>query len=157
MDENTIEMNRQGMTTASHTPTTISFVSKYRKPLFWMTLIILMCATWYFSRMIETRGTDTASIFLGGHGINTVISLYSTKADPNNISIRRGDSVEFVVRDISRHDIAERRTSGQRGDARIASGEFSVDESYSLQFNTSGTFSFYDRLNQDISIDIEVR
>jgi len=157
MDENTVEMNRQDTSTISQAPKATSFVSKYKKVLFWIAIILLMCITWYFSQSIQTRGTDNASVFLSGHGVNTIISLYADHADPKMVSVRRGDSVEFTVKDASRHDIAERRNGDKKGDARIASGEFGSDESYSLQFNTSGMFSFYDRMNQDISIEIEVR
>jgi plastocyanin len=116
-----------------------------------------MCITWYFSRSLETRGTDSASVFLSGSSVVEIVGLYAGKADPTTVSIKAGDSVEFLVKDDSRHYIAERRSESRRGDARISSGEFGPGESYSIQFNTPGSFSFYDRMNQDISIDIEVR
>jgi plastocyanin len=157
MDENTLDTNRQVISTPVSESSVFSLVSKYRKPIFWVMLIILVGATWYFSRSLETRGTNNgASVFFSGQKTENV-GLYTGKALPDKVSIRAGDTVEFVVVDESRHYIAERRSESNRGDARIASGEFGPGESYSVQFNSRGTFSFYDRMNQDISIDIEVR
>lgn len=153
MHENTLDTNRQAGVTDSKD----SFVYRYRKILFWVLLSILMAVTWYFSQSIETRGTDSASVFLSGSSTVDTVELYVGRANPTAVSIQAGDSVEFVVRDESRHYIAERRSSTRHGDARISSGEFGPGESYSIQFNTPGSFSFYDRMNQDISIDIEVR
>jgi hypothetical protein len=153
MDQHTIEMNRR----ASTSQTQDSFIYRYRKVLFWILLIVLMFVTWYFSQSIETRGTDSASIFLSGSSRLEIVELYVEHAVPATVSVRAGDSVEFVVKDGGRHYISERRSSTRHGDARISSGEFGPGESYSIQFNTVGTFSFYDRMNQDISIDIEVR
>lgn len=153
MDQNTLDMNRQ----VSMTPSRDSFFYRYRKVFFWTLLVILMLVTWYFSQSLETRGTGTASVFLSGSSTTDTVELYAGQAIPTTISVKLGDSVEFVVRDESRHYIAERRSSSRHGDARISSGEFGPGESYSVQFNTPGSFSFYDRMNQDISIDIEVR
>jgi len=153
MDQNTIDMNRQASTSQIQD----SFVYRHRKILFWTLLIGLMAITWYFSRSLETRGTGTASVFFSGSEVSHTIPLDSKKVEPISLSIRAGDSVEFVVHDEGLHFIAERKTVSRRGDARISSGEFGPGESYSIQFNTPGSFSFYDRMNQDISIDIEVR
>jgi hypothetical protein len=157
MDENTLNTDRQVVLTQSNQSNVFSFVSKHRKPIFWVMLAMLVGVTGYFSRSLEMRGTDSsASVFFSGQKTE-IIELYADRALPIIVAIRRGDSVEFVVRDESRHHIAERRSESNRGDARIASGEFGPSESYSIQFNSSGMFSFYDRMNQDISIDIEVR
>lgn len=153
MDQNTIDTNRQEIANQRKD----SFVYRHRKIVFWTLIICLMAVTWYFSRSLETRGMNTASVFLSDSEASHTISLDSKKVEPVSISIRAGDSVEFVVHDESLHFIAERKTVSRRGDARISSGEFGPGESYSIQFNTPGSFSFYDRMNQDISIDIEVR
>lgn len=157
MDENTLNPNRQVSSAQSGDSGADSFVYRHRKPFFWSLLVILMLATWYFSRSIETRGTDSASVFFSGSSTVDVIELYSGKADPSVASVRAGSSIEFVVKDDSRHYIAERKSEARRGDARISSGEFGAGESYSIQFNTPGSYSFYDRMNQDISIEVEVR
>ena len=157
MDENTLNANRQGPTIQLGESDGGSFVYRHRKPIFWAILIALMFATWYLSRSIEARRTDSASVFFSGSSVVDIVELYSSKAVPTSVSVRTGDSVEFVVKDDSRHYLAERRSVSRRGDARISSGEFGPGESYSIQFNTPGSFSFYDRMNQDISIEVEVR
>lgn len=157
MDENTFNTDRQVAPVQPTKSSLYLFVSKHRKPIFWVMLIALVGVTAYFSRSLETRdGNNGASVFFSGQKTE-IVGLYTNKSDMGTVSIRTGDSVEFVVRDDSRHYISERRSNTNRGDARIASGEFGPGESYSIQFNSSGTFSFYDRMNQDISVEIEVR
>ena len=157
MNENTFNTDRQVVSVQPKKSSVYLFFSKYRKPIFWFMLIALVGLTAYFSRSLESRsGNNGASVFFSGQKTE-IVGLYSNKSDVGTVSISIGDSVEFVVRDDSRHYISERRSVSNRGDARIASGEFGPGESYSIQFNSSGDFSFYDRMNQDISIDIEVR
>jgi plastocyanin len=60
-----------------------------------------------------------------------------------------------MVKDKSRHNIAEQRQ--ERRDARLESGEIGKDESYSLVFQTTGTYYFYDRMNQDIQATIVIK
>lgn len=153
MHEDTIDTNRQVLMTDSKD----SFFYRYRKFFFWGFLIILMMATWYFSRMLETRSSSTASVFLSGPSSLEIVELYAGQVIPTMVSVKVGDSIEFVVKDDNVHYIAERKTVSRRGDARISSGEFGPGESYSIQFNTPGFFSFYDRMNPDVSIDVEVR
>ena len=157
MEGNTFDTNRQTTSAQINDLNNDSFFYRNRKIIFWVFLIILVGVTWYFSQSIETRSTNTASIFLSGSQKTDIVYLYKDRVEPMSLSVRIGGTVEFVVRDENIHYISERKTVSRRGDARISSGEFGPGESYSVQFNTPGSFSFYDRMNQDISIDIEVR
>lgn len=132
---------------------TSSFFSKHIKTLFWIVFIIIMFMTWYFSKSIEMRGNNSASVFTAS-GIVHEISLYKDKVEPTTLNVRVGEEVLFVVKDSSKHNIAEERK--RKTDARLESGEFSGEESYSLVFQNKGTMSFYDRMNQDIRVTIVI-
>ncbi|MBX4209156.1 hypothetical protein KW799_00440 [Candidatus Parcubacteria bacterium] len=110
--------------------------------------------TYLLSHRIESGISSAASVFLS-RGSSHQISVFADKAEPAAVTARIGDEIVFMVKDDSRHNIAEERT--QRREARLESGEIGKDESYSLVFQSSGAFSFYDRLNQDIHVAITIR
>ncbi|HEU5114299.1 MAG TPA: hypothetical protein VFT82_00870 [Candidatus Paceibacterota bacterium] len=120
----------------------------------WALFALASFGTYALSHQIKFRFENEAAAFLST-GSSHEIDLYAGKADPTEIDIRRGDQVVFVVKDSSRHDITEERTD--RRDARLESGEIRKDESYTLVFTQSGTYSFYDRLDQDIRVTVRIR
>jgi plastocyanin len=130
-----------------------SFFSRHIKTFFWIVFIIIMFVTWYFSKSIEMRGNNSASVFTSS-GVVHEISLYKDRAETTMLNIRVGEEVLFVVKDASNHNIAEERK--RKTDARLESGEFSEGESYSLVFQNKGSMSFYDRLNQDIRVTVVI-
>ncbi len=134
----------------------VSWLFRYRKVLFWLFLACLMAVTWYFSRTIETRTSDSAASFFSGVARVITVELSQTGAVPAHVTLPVGGSIEFVVVGEGKHNLAEQRSSSRRGDARISSGEFGAGESFLLQFNTPGEFYLYDRLNEAVSIDIQV-
>jgi len=122
--------------------------------LVWILFICAGVGTYVLSKHIETKGNNAASVFTASGTIHEV-SLYENKIEPNDMTIKQGDEVVFLTKDTSRHNLAEDRT--RRNDARLESGEFGAEESYSLVFKTKGTISFYDRMNQDIRITIQIK
>ncbi len=141
--------------------------------LLWSLFILASAGTYILSNRIESGATraaaaldsqsQTASAFSAGdtladglgRGASYEVDLSTGKADPSTVDARPGDEVLFIVKDDSRHDIAEERS--QRKEARLESGEIGKDESYSLVFRTPGRFSFYDRLNQSITVTVTIR
>ena len=133
----------------------ITFLLRWRKLLFWVFIVILAFAAYNLSKRIETRGENGASIF-SFH--NTyVVHLYEDIIKPNIVTAKVGDEIEFVVKDESRHNMFQMRGSNWSGDARIESGEFGIGESYLLQFNEPGEYHFYDRLNRELFVTINVK
>jgi plastocyanin len=88
-------------------------------------------------------------------GTEYKVNLFRDRAEPSELSVRRGETVTFYSADDTRHDLAEERSN--RKDARLVSGEFGSDESYSVTFHDQGSFSFYDRLNPDTNISVTIR
>jgi len=120
----------------------------------WTLLACASVGTYFLSHRIESRADGAASAFLAT-GARHQIVLTSGRASPTSVESRVGDEVLFLVKDSRAHNIAEERSS--RRDARLESGEIGKDESYSLVFQTPGTYSFYDRMDQDIHVSIVVR
>jgi len=124
----------------------------------WMLLIAACVGTYFLSNKIElgaNAAANAAAAFLSGGGARHELVLSSGKIEPASVTARAGDEIVFTIKDGSRHNIAEERN--QRREARLESGEIGKGESYSLVFQTAGTFYFYDRLNQDIRATIVVR
>ena len=121
--------------------------------LVWILIGLAALGAFLLSRNIESKA-NLAAVFMGASPLHEVY-LYGNKAVPASIEVRPGEEVVFVVMDESRHNMAEERK--KKSDARLESGEFGTGESYSLSFQGKGTFSFYDRLNQDIRVDIVIR
>lgn len=120
--------------------------------LVWTLLATAGFGTYLLSRTL--RSENAAGAYLAASSRHE-ISLYADRAEPASLEARAGEEVVFVVRDKSRHNIAEERT--KKTDARLESSEFGEGESYSLVFQGKGVFSFYDRLNQDIRVDVSIR
>ena len=122
--------------------------------LVWILFVLAGYGTFILSKNLETKGNNSASIFMAKGKIHE-IGLYDSHAEPAELTVKQGDEVVFKIKDNSHHNIAESRA--RKIDARIESGELSQDESYSLVFNTKGEMSFYDRMNQDIQIRIFIK
>ncbi|HVU06857.1 MAG TPA: hypothetical protein VHE10_03680 [Candidatus Paceibacterota bacterium] len=139
----------------SHSIRQPSFASRgFKLALLWILFALVSLATYALSHRIGSDALNAAAAFLAG-GHNAEIALYADRAEPSSIEVRQGEQVVFVVKDDSRHDMAEDRS--QRREARLASGEIRKGESYALVFRQSGSLSFYDRLNQDIRVTVTVR
>jgi plastocyanin len=121
--------------------------------LLWILFICAGAGTYKLSRTIELNANNSASVFMS-NGTTHEISLYVDKVQPAEVRVHVGEEVVFVTKDTSRHNIAEERT--RKTDARLESGEFGGEESYSLVFQNKGSMSFYDRLNQDLRITVVI-
>jgi plastocyanin len=83
----------------------------------------------------------------------TVVLLRDSKAVPDTVTVKVGQTVQFNSADGKSHDIA----SGPGGHehehtAGIRSGKFSADEGWKVTFSKPGTYYFHDHLNPEISI-----
>ncbi len=122
--------------------------------LLWVLLVAASVGTYFLSNKIES-GANAAAVFLTGSGARHEFILTAGKIEPESLVARPGDEITFTIKDRSYHNIAEERS--QRREARLESGELGKGESYSLVFQNTGTYYFYDRMNQDIRASIVVR
>ncbi len=89
------------------------------------------------------------------------ISLESKKAEPNVVSIKVGEYVQFNAKDGKTHNIAQgegdefsHKHNHPEGSAE--SGKFGPDEAYKVQLKRTGVYHFHDHLNPDIYIAVVV-
>jgi plastocyanin len=141
------------MTEEAVKPTPFFRTRNFNLALLWVLFIAASAGTFILSRNLENGSGNQAAAFFGGSRTYEV-SLYQGRIEPTELSVRVGDEVLFIVKDDSLHNMAEERT--RRSDARLQSGEFGKDESYSLIFQTKSHITFYDRLDSDIRIDITI-
>lgn len=134
----------------------ISFLRSRRLHLaiLWSLFAAASVGTYLLASNLENGPSGQASAFFGNSRTHE-IGLYSGKAVPAKITAEIGDEIIFIVKDESYHNMAEERT--RRGDARLESGELREGESYSLVFQKKSSITFYDRLDADIRVDIEIR
>lgn len=85
------------------------------------------------------------------------ISLKGSKADPEVLTITAGEYVQFNSADGGRHNIALEHSAVQHEDEHeYESGDFEKDEAFRVQFKKDGAYTFRDKYNPDISINIIV-
>jgi plastocyanin len=127
---------------------------RFNLAILWFLFAAASVGTYILARNLESGPGNHASAFFGNSRTHE-IELYRDRVVPTKITAGVGDEVIFIVKDDSYHNMAEERRV--RGDARLESGEFGKDESYSLVFQSESSITFYDRLNSDIRVDIEIR
>jgi len=127
---------------------------KVKTALVWIFLLLATTGTFVLTKQLGREWGDTASVFLSG-GKTHEIQIYSDRAVPVSITANPGDEIIFKIMDNGFHNIAEER-SPKRG-VRLESGELSEGDSYILSFSKSGMYSFYDRMNVDINLIINIK
>ncbi|MES2971364.1 MAG: hypothetical protein V4702_03525 [Patescibacteria group bacterium] len=85
------------------------------------------------------------------------VALRAEKADPDTITVKAGEFVQFNSADGKTH----RLSLGKGGEDHdhsgpFNSGDFKADEAWRVQFKEPGTFSFHDHYNPDINILVVV-
>lgn len=81
------------------------------------------------------------------------VSLKPNEADPDTITVKVGDVVQFNSADGKAHSLS----TGLGGAAHehtgpYSSGEFKADEAWRVKFKEAGTFKFHDHNNPKINI-----
>ncbi len=82
-------------------------------------------------------------------GVAHEVSLLGDHADPDQLIIKTGESVQFSSSDNVDHNLAEDADGFQ-------SGLFKPDQGYRWQFKQAGSYDVYDRLHPKIKIKIVV-
>jgi len=119
--------------------------------ILWILIVISAVGAFFITRNLNSENNFAAA----GANVSHEVYLYKDRAEPASVTIDRGDEIVFIVKDESRHNMAEERS--KKTDARLESGEFGEGETYSLVFESAGTFSLYDRQNGEIHVTIEIR
>ncbi len=85
------------------------------------------------------------------------VALESGKANPDTLTVKVGESVQFNSADGKTHSLS----LGKGGDAHehngpFSSGEFKADEAWRVQFKEPGTYYFHDHYNPGTNILVVV-
>ncbi len=89
------------------------------------------------------------------------VSLFMDHAEPAELLITVGESVQFNSKDGRTHTIdsgagnAYGETHDHAGDG-IESGEFGADEGYRVEFKKVGSYFFHDHDHPDVTISVAV-
>jgi len=88
-----------------------------------------------------------------------MVSLLHNKAEPNVVTVKIGEHVQFNSKDGKKHHIssgagkAYEESHNHEGEG-IESGVFGPDEGYRIQFKKAGTYEFHDHTNPNIYITV---
>jgi plastocyanin len=90
------------------------------------------------------------------------VALLGGRADPDELVIKVGESIQFNSKDGKSHNISEGEgndydKSHEHNPQNFSeSGTFGPDEAFILKFNKIGTYFFHDHLNPDIYVTVVV-
>lgn len=81
-------------------------------------------------------------------------------AEPNIVTIKNGSYVQFNSADNKKHNLFVAHSGSQHSDDHedevYASGDFSGDEAWRVQFKKDGAYTFQDKYNSDSTINVVV-
>lgn len=85
------------------------------------------------------------------------ISLYKDYAEPNIVTIEAGSFVQFNSVGDSKHNLFLSHSGAQHDDdSEYLSGDFGAGEAWKVQFKKDGAYSFQDKYNEKIYINVVV-
>ncbi len=89
--------------------------------------------------------------------VEACVSLYTQSADPTVITVTSGSYVQFNSADGKKHNIALAHSGTQHDDAsEYESGDFGAGEAFKVQFKKDGAYTFRDKFNDAISVNVVV-
>ncbi len=89
--------------------------------------------------------------------VETCISLDNETATPSIVTIKKDSYVQFNAVDGRQHNIALAHSAAQHDDpSRYESGDFQGDEAWKVQFKHDGAYTFRDKANDKVKIDVVV-
>ncbi len=90
--------------------------------------------------------------------VSACVALKETGADPDTITVKKGDSIQFNSADGKTHKL----TLGKGGEEhehtnkKFQSGDFKADEGWRVRLSDEGSFFFHDHYNPKINILVVV-
>jgi plastocyanin len=114
---------------------------------------IVLAGTASFAATYATSAgrSKVADVVCTGH----CISLSGNEASPNTLAVETGSYVQFNSADGKTYNLGLGKPDGSghgghQGD--LQSGDFGKGEAYRLQLSKEGSYIFYDRYNEKISV-----
>ena len=122
-------------------------------PLALAMVALFFGAIGFLSFLLISKNQQTHNSTPGNCPVSTCVSLKLDKADPDTISVKVGEVVQFNSSDGKTHSLS----TGLGGTEHehigpYSSGEFKADEGWRVKFKEPGTFKFHDHTNPKINI-----
>ncbi len=151
-------------------------VPKSRMILFGVALLVGL-ASFGVAYAVSQRDSDKSSTTTANATAATCkgncVYLKADGASPDIVTITAGSFVEFVAADGKSHNIAavehdrddnaehteeagHADKTGGHNDLGYKSGEFAADEAWRVQFKKDGTYTFADKLNPKVHVNVIV-
>lgn len=87
--------------------------------------------------------------------VDACISLDSTSAEPQTITVKTGSYVQFNTADGKKHNLFLAHSGVQHHDhSRYESGDFGSGEAWKVQIREDGSYSFADKYHQSVKVSI---
>lgn len=90
-----------------------------------------------------------------------MVMLQNNKADPNVLTIKKGEYVQFNSNDGKYHNLTQglgnRLIKQHDHSIGVDSGKFGPDEAYRVQFKEVGEYDFHDHYYPDIYVTVIVK
>ncbi len=87
------------------------------------------------------------------------VSLYSDRASPDTVTVNSGEFIRFNSADGEKHNLTLGSDDKHHSTSAIdeySSGDFNGDEAWRVQFKEDGTYSFKDKYNDSIRVNVIV-
>lgn len=119
--------------------------------------IVLTIVAVLFSFVSVYSITTSASTNAVKCPVEACVSLNKQVATPTVVTVTSGSYVQFNSTDGGKHNIALAHSVVQHSDeSEFDSGDFGGDEAYKVQFKQDGAYTFRDKYNNKVSINVIV-
>jgi plastocyanin len=99
----------------------------------------------------------TQSVTAAPCPVAACVSIGSDAANPNILTVTKDSYVQFNSADGRKHNIALSHSAAHHDDpTRYESGDFQADEAWKVQFKKDGAYSFRDKYNESVKVDVIV-
>lgn len=127
-------------------------------PLVFVGVALITFGIVYGLKLTHTNKTSKASqadSFTANCPATACIKLLGKTADPDTITVTTGSYVQFNSADSGMHNVALQHSSVQHDDTNeYESGDFKKDEAWKVQIKHDGAYTFRDKYNPGLEINI---
>lgn len=121
--------------------------------------IVIAAAAFGGGLALSSRNSDKQAGPIQTNCDGTCVALYAESALPDAVAVVNGSFVQFNSADGKRHNLSiggdDTHHTAQTVE-EFTSGDFEADEAWRVQFKKDGTYSFKDKYNDSIRVNVIV-
>jgi len=119
-------------------------------------LVAILISFGGFYALAQNRNSSNGPI-QKNCGDAVCVSVYDEYADPDVLTITAGSYVQFNAADGQKHNLSIGGDSDHHAEAdQFSSGDFEGDEAWRVQFKQDGAYSFRDKYNPKVKINVVI-